>query len=50
VGDLYSFNVLGPRTAGLNAILMDPGACWGTRDCPTAPTALAAVQRVLVGL
>lgn len=50
VGDLYSVDVLGARAAGLNAILMDPGACWGARDCPTAPTALAAVQRVLAGL
>ena len=49
VGDLYSVDVLGARAAGLNAILMDPGACWGSRDCPTAPTALAAVQRVLDG-
>ena len=50
VGDLYSVDVLGARAAGLNAILMDPGACWGARDCPTAPTARAAVQRVLAGL
>jgi putative hydrolase of the HAD superfamily len=49
-GDLYSVDVLGARAAGLNAILMDPGACWGSRDCLTAPTALAAVQRVLDGL
>ena len=45
VGDLYSIDVVGARAAGLSAILMDPGACWGARDCPSAPTALAAVHR-----
>ena len=49
VGDLYSIDVIGARAAGLSAILMDPGACWGSRDCPRAPTALAAVHQVLSG-
>jgi HAD superfamily hydrolase (TIGR01509 family) len=49
VGDLYSIDVVGARAAGLSAILMDPGACWGSRDCPCAPTALAAVRHVLGG-
>jgi HAD superfamily hydrolase (TIGR01509 family) len=47
VGDLYSIDVVGARAAGLRAILMDPGACWGARDCPTAITALDAVRQVL---
>jgi putative hydrolase of the HAD superfamily len=47
VGDLYSIDVVGARAAGLDAILMDPGACWGSRDCPLARTPLEAVQRVL---
>ena len=47
VGDLYSIDVVGARAAGMTAILMDPGACWGARDCPSVPTALAAVQHVL---
>jgi putative hydrolase of the HAD superfamily len=47
VGDLYSIDVLGARAAGLRAILMDPGACWGERDCPLARTALDAVKQVL---
>ena len=50
VGDLYSIDVVGARAAGLSAILMDPGACWGSRDCPSAPTALAAVEHVLSGV
>jgi len=49
VGDLYSIDVLGARAAGLRAILMDPGACWGERDCPLARTALDAVKQVLAG-
>jgi putative hydrolase of the HAD superfamily len=48
VGDLYSVDVLGARAAGLPAILLDPGAHWGHRDCPTAPDVLAAVELLLV--
>ena len=47
VGDLYSIDVVGARAAGLRAVLMDPGRCWPPRDCPTAPTALAAVRLLL---
>ena len=47
VGDLYSIDVLGARRAGLRAVLLDPGACWGPRDCPTAPTVLDAVKGLL---
>ncbi len=44
VGDLYSVDVLGARAAGLDAVLLDPGGCWGARDCRTAPGLLAAVR------
>jgi putative hydrolase of the HAD superfamily len=47
VGDLYSIDVLGARAAGLSAILLDPGACWGRRDCATVPDVAAAVRMVL---
>lgn len=47
IGDLYSVDVRGARAAGLHAILIDPGACWGTRDCPTARTVLDAVRLAL---
>jgi putative hydrolase of the HAD superfamily len=47
VGDLYSVDVLGARAAGLQAVLLDPGACWGVRDCPTAPSVLHAVRLLL---
>jgi putative hydrolase of the HAD superfamily len=44
VGDLYSIDVCGARAAGLSAILLDPGACWGTRDCDAVPDVAAAVS------
>jgi HAD superfamily hydrolase (TIGR01549 family) len=49
IGDLYSVDVVGARRAGLRAVLMDPGGCWGTRDCEAAPTVLDAVRVLLQG-
>jgi putative hydrolase of the HAD superfamily len=49
IGDLYSIDVLGARAVGLRAVLMDPGACWPPRDCPTAPTVLDAVRLLVDG-
>jgi len=49
VGDLYSIDVLGARRAGLEAVLLDPGACWGARDCHAAASPLAAVEWALGG-
>jgi putative hydrolase of the HAD superfamily len=47
IGDLYSIDVIGARRAGIRAVLMDPGGCWGTRDCAAAPTVLDAVRLLL---
>jgi putative hydrolase of the HAD superfamily len=47
IGDFYSVDVLGARRVGMQAVLMDPGGCWGTRDCPCAPTVLDAVRLLL---
>jgi putative hydrolase of the HAD superfamily len=47
VGDLYSVDVVGARAAGIQAVLLDPGGCWGARDCPTARDALDAVRLLL---
>jgi HAD superfamily hydrolase (TIGR01509 family) len=47
VGDIYSVDVLGARAAGLDAVLLDPGGCWGARDCPLAPGVLGAVRLIL---
>ena len=47
IGDLYSVDVVGARGAGLDAVLLDPGGCWGPRDCRAAPDLLTAVRLVL---
>jgi putative hydrolase of the HAD superfamily len=47
VGDLYSVDVLGARSAGLRAVLLDPGGYWGPRDCPRAPDTFTAVRHLL---
>lgn len=47
VGDLYSVDVLGARQVGMEALLMDPGGCWGERDCPQVPGLLAACRLII---
>lgn len=47
IGDLYSVDIVGARHAGIRGVLMDPGGCWGARDCPAAPTVLDAVRLLL---
>jgi len=47
IGDLYSVDVLGARQVGMEGILLDPGDCWGERDCPRAPGLLAACDLAL---
>jgi putative hydrolase of the HAD superfamily len=47
IGDLYSVDVLGARSAGLAAILLDPGRVWGERDCPVARGLGEAVRLAL---
>jgi putative hydrolase of the HAD superfamily len=47
IGDLYSIDVLGARSAGLQAILMDPGDHWGEKDCEKARTVLDAVRLIV---
>jgi putative hydrolase of the HAD superfamily len=47
IGDLYSIDVRGARAAGLRPVLLDPGRCWGARDCDAAPTVLDAVTLLL---
>jgi HAD superfamily hydrolase (TIGR01509 family) len=49
VGDLYSVDVLGARAVGMDAVLLDPGGCWGARDCPAAPDLIAAVRLAVDG-
>ena len=47
VGDSYPVDVCGARSAGMAAVLFDPGDAWGPRDCPRAPTLLAAADLAL---
>jgi putative hydrolase of the HAD superfamily len=47
VGDMYSVDVRGARAVGLEAVLLDPGKCWGARDCAMASGVLAAVRLIL---
>ena len=47
IGDLYSIDVRGARRAGLRPVLLDPGRCWGPRDCDAAPGVLDAVTFLL---
>ena len=47
IGDLYSIDVVGARRVGLRAVLLDPGRCWGERDCDTGVSVLDAVTILL---
>ena len=49
IGDIYSIDVVGARAAGMQAVLLDPGRCWGARDCHLAPDVLGAVRLILTG-
>ena len=44
IGDLYSVDVLGARSAGMQAILLDPIGAWGERDCTNAQSLDHAVR------
>src|SRR5262245_39646756 len=45
VGDSYFVDVIGARSAGLGAVLFDPGGVWGARDCASAPGLREAAER-----
>ena len=47
VGDLYSVDVVGARSAGMDGVLLDPRGYWGPRDCPRASGLIEAVALVL---
>jgi HAD superfamily hydrolase (TIGR01509 family) len=37
VGDIYGIDVVGARSAGLHAVLLDPYSDWPDLDCPKIP-------------
>jgi putative hydrolase of the HAD superfamily len=46
VGDMYDADVLGARSAGLAAVLLDPAGSWGPRDCDAFPDLSALADRL----
>jgi putative hydrolase of the HAD superfamily len=50
IGDLYSIDVVGPRAAGMGAILLDPAGLWDQVDCPKARDLSEAANLVLMQL
>lgn len=46
VGDLYDIDVLGARSAGLHAILLDPYSDWQDVDCERIPDLLALNEKL----
>lgn len=50
IGDLYSIDVVGPRAAGMRAILLDPAGLWNHVDCPKARDLSEAADLILTQL
>ncbi len=47
VGDLYSIDVVGARSAGLHAALLDPHGDWQGVDCPRFPDVVSLARAIL---
>jgi HAD superfamily hydrolase (TIGR01509 family) len=46
IGDLYAIDITGAESAGLHAILLDPGGHWDHKACEKAATVLEAVRSI----
>ncbi len=46
VGDLYDVDIVGARTAGLHAVLLDPYSDWHNVDCERIPDLLALSENI----
>jgi HAD superfamily hydrolase (TIGR01509 family) len=46
VGDMYHFDIVGARAAGLHAILLDPYGDWPDVDCERMPDLLTLSARI----
>jgi putative hydrolase of the HAD superfamily len=46
VGDLFHADVVGARSAGVHAVLLDPFGDWGDVDCPVFPDLAAVVAEI----
>ena len=49
VGDLYDIDVVGARAAGMDAVLLLPGAAQGAHDCRTFGSLSALADDLLTG-
>jgi putative hydrolase of the HAD superfamily len=49
-GDMYDFDVVGARAAGLHAVLLDPYADWGNVDCERVPDLVTLYDNFSVSL
>jgi putative hydrolase of the HAD superfamily len=47
VGDMYAADVVGARSAGLHALLLDPHGDWGELDCPVTRDVPTLARRLL---
>lgn len=46
IGDVYDIDVLGPRAAGMHAVLLDPYADWSDIDCERVPDLLSLSRKI----
>jgi HAD superfamily hydrolase (TIGR01509 family) len=47
VGDMYDFDVVGARSAGIHALLLDPYSDWQDVDCERLPDLLALCEKIV---
>jgi len=47
VGDMYAADIVGARSAGLHALLLDPHGDWGPMDCAVARDVPALAEHLL---
>ena len=45
-GDMYDFDVVGARSAGVHALLLDPYSDWQDVDCERLPNLLALCDKL----
>ena len=46
IGDMYEFDVVGARAAGLHAVLLDPYSDWPDTDCERVPDLLSLCEKI----
>jgi FMN phosphatase YigB (HAD superfamily) len=46
VGDIYEVDIVGAKSVGMQAILVDPFSDWDDVDCERVPDLLALAERM----